>query len=151
MLASSQHPPVLVAVAQHVARLPGQPADRESRDPRHELALEVAGQALLPANGSGFGVESWWLQIGIELGIFGLFLYLALSLEAVRLGWRAFREAEDSFLELFALGAVAAFGGLTVYGITLPAWGYVAGPYLATLVIGLAIFHVRRADRLLRS
>ncbi len=120
----------------------------------HPLGIGIGkvGRAFLRfiGIGTGFGVESWFLQIGIELGILGLALYLGVSAEAARLAWKAFRRARDPFLETFALGAMASFVGLTVYGITLPAWGYVAGPYLATLVIALAVFHVPRADALAR-
>ncbi len=121
----------------------------------HPLGIGIGkvGRAFLKfiGIGTGFGVESWFLQVGIELGILGLALYCLLSLEAVRLGWRSFRNARDPFLEAFALGALSAFAGLTIYGITLPAWGYVAGPYLATLVIALGVFHVPRADAMARG
>ena len=119
----------------------------------HPLGIGIGkvGRAFLRfiGIGTGFGVESWFLQIGIELGLLGLALYVGVSLEAIRLAWRAFRRARDPFLETFALGAMASFAGLTIYGITLPAWGYVAGPYLATLVVALAVFHVPRADAML--
>ncbi|MFN7951858.1 MAG: O-antigen ligase family protein [bacterium] len=121
----------------------------------HPLGIGIGkvGRAFLRfiGIGTGFGVESWFLQIGIELGILGLALYVGLSAEAARLAWKAFRRARDPFLETFALGAMASWVGLTIYGITLPAWGYVAGPYLATLVIALAVFHVPRADALAAS
>ena len=98
----------------------------------------------------GFVAESWYLQVGNEMGILGLGLFLWITFSFISLGMRTYRRITDDFLRRFTLGVVAAYIGMSVFGIFLHVWSCLFIPTLMHVLIGIVIFHVEAIDQDLR-
>jgi O-antigen ligase len=59
-----------------------------------------------------------YLNLLLETGLVGLAAFLALLCGCLRVGWRLYRTAETPFVEMFALGWLGYFLGMTLGGLT---------------------------------
>ena len=94
----------------------------------------------------GFVSESWYLQIGNEMGIPALVLFLTITFLFIYMGFKTYRAVSDEFLKRFALGATTAYIGMALFGVFLHVWTCKIVPEFAHLFMGIVIFHVRRID-----
>lgn len=124
-------------------------ADPSSR--AHLNALEE-GARRLASHPHGYGVgnsgyaaarfgaplqatESTYLELGVDVGVVGLALWLAFS-AAVFVGlFRRAREDPDAFRRRVAAGVFAALAALSAIGLLSPVWGF---PWTAIVVWWLA-------------
>lgn len=81
--------------------------------------------------------ENWYLQIGIELGVVGLILYLGtITLVAYRL-LVYYRLDRDVFRRALTFGMLAGLVGLSFVGQFLHVWGYLSLSIPFWLLMGL--------------
>lgn len=94
----------------------------------------------------GFVSESWYLQIGNEMGFPALILFTGITFLFIWMGFRTYRSVSDEFLKRFTLGATTAYIGMSLFGIFLHVWSCKVVPEFCHLFMGIVIFHVRRID-----
>lgn len=86
-----------------------------------------------------FATESWYLQLGTEIGIFGIFLYSIVILAATIAPLLAAAKVKDSWLRALALGAGGGGMGFLLVGLVLHVW---EAPVIAAvfwLLVGIAV------------
>lgn len=88
---------------------------------------------------SSFATESWYLQLGTETGIPGLFLYSLAILGAVVTPLLAYPKVRDPWLRTLTLGTGGAAIGFLLVGLVLHVW---EAPIIAAvfwLLVGIAV------------
>lgn len=86
-----------------------------------------------------FATESWYLQLGTETGILGIFLYSLVILGATVAPLLASMKLKDPWLRALALGAGGAGIGYLLVGLVLHVW---EAPVIAAvfwLLVGIAV------------
>lgn len=86
-----------------------------------------------------FAAESWYLQLGTEIGILGIFLYSLVILAATVGPLLASLKVKDPWLRALALGAGGGGLGFLLVGLVLHVW---EAPVIAAvfwLLVGIAV------------
>jgi O-antigen ligase len=98
------------------------------------------GLATGGATGQRFNVvgsvtaESWYFQVGVELGVLGLVLFCALLYQVMAALWRGARLGSPA-----AIAALCVMSGLAFSSLVLHAFGDMPTSYSAWLLAGLAL------------
>ena len=83
--------------------------------------------------------ESWYLQIGTEMGIFGMAVYLALVALAMVLPLREFFRVRDRWLKVLTLSVATSAGAMLVLGQVLHSWENTPLSMIFWLFAGIAV------------
>jgi hypothetical protein len=73
---------------------------------------------------TGKDAHNQYLKMLTETGVLGLLIYLVLYLQALRSGWRLYRDSEEELLKAFGFGFVCAVIGSMVANIFGDRWSY---------------------------
>jgi O-antigen ligase len=89
-----------------------------------------------------------YLQIGAELGLLGVGLYLWILGAFFQTGLRALRHREGGFRQLVLLGSLAGVAGQVVDALSNPAWRFADVSFLfwLTLGLGMAVARTLRSE-----
>jgi hypothetical protein len=88
-----------------------------------------------------------YLQIGAELGVLGLALYLWVLGAFFHTGLRALRQREGGFRKLVLLGCLAGVAGQMLDALSNPAWRYADVSFLFWLMLGIGMVAARIPHR----
>ncbi|HZQ49658.1 MAG TPA: O-antigen ligase family protein [Candidatus Dormibacteraeota bacterium] len=83
--------------------------------------------------------ESWYLQIGTEMGIFGMAVYLTLVALALVLPLREFFRVRDRWLKVLTLSVAMTAGAMLVLGQFLHSWENTPLSMVFWLFAGIAV------------
>lgn len=83
--------------------------------------------------------ESWYLQIALEFGVFGLIVFLAIIGLLFKELYLIYRKSTDPFLQYFSLGFLGSLVGLSVQNIFLHTWADTATAYTFWIFVGLMV------------
>ncbi|HEV3233694.1 MAG TPA: hypothetical protein VG329_04015 [Candidatus Dormibacteraeota bacterium] len=92
----------------------------------------LASQRLSDA--ASITAESWYFQVGLEIGVLGMLLFIALLWLCLAELWRRTRESNP-----LAMEAMVAAAGLSVVGVVLRVYGDQVVSYSLWTLIGLAL------------
>lgn len=81
--------------------------------------------------------ENWYLQIGLELGILGLLIYIGIIIEFFRQLWIKLKTVTKNIDKKIALSALIGFVGLSVYGLFLHVWSDISTTFVSWFLMGL--------------
>jgi hypothetical protein len=98
------------------------------------------GTVAKPLEGHSVSADTQYNFVLDELGIFGLILWVALSLNVIALAARGLRRIADSELRVYLSAAFASFIAFTIIGVSGPTMGSAAfGPYF-WFAVGMAAY-----------
>jgi O-antigen ligase len=80
-----------------------------------------------------------FLQLGAELGIPGLALFLGIYAAFLATAWRALRPMRAGFRQAVLIGAVAGTAGQLVSGVGSPAWEFAECSLFFWVILGLGM------------
>lgn len=114
-------------------------ADTRWARERSDLCVFVAGQQVQPFASErqchcAFLPENWYLQVGIELGILGFLLFIALTFVVLEELLIRGKESTPSSLRVFLI-----FLGVSIGSLFLHAWEDAAVAYTVWMMAGIAL------------
>lgn len=101
-------------------------------------ASRYAEDALIP--------ESWYLQIGSELGILGLIIFLAILIVVAKYLFDIFKKSKDLLYKSLGLGLLGALMAISVSSLFLHTWADTATVYPFWILFGLLVSQVDNSD-----
>ncbi len=111
---------------------------------KHPLGYGIGSSGAIGVrNGTGLGAESAYLPVGVELGFFGLLLYLIAFLGALFVTWRAYRARGSSLERAVYLGMTVAWIFMLIDGVVTEVTLNFFVMYLLWWMTGAAITHTR--------
>jgi hypothetical protein len=89
--------------------------------------------------GAGITNESWYLQIGTEMGIFGMVVYLGLVLAVMLIALRQFFKVHDFWLRVLTLTVATTACTMLILGNFLHAWENTPLSIIFWIFAGIAV------------
>jgi len=122
-------------------------ADTSWAKTRQDLCVFVGGIKTQPVSRDchcPFIPENWYLQIGVETGVLGLILYLALTLLVLYRAYAATRKSasQSALHQAFVWTAFLAFAGTALTALFLHAWEDAAVAYMGWVLLAVAVHSV---------
>ena len=96
--------------------------------------------------GEGLTNESWYLQLGTEMGVWTMVLYFALVAAAGLFAAWQYIKVRDYWLRVLCLTVAATCGGMLVLGNFLHSWENTAQAMAIWLLVGI-VWRARELDQ----
>lgn len=90
--------------------------------------------------------ENWYLQIGTELGVLGLVIFVAILVVGGKYLFDILKKSEDSFYKSLGLGLLGALVAISVSSLFLHTWADTATVYPFWILFGLLVSQVDNSD-----
>ncbi|MDO8614718.1 MAG: hypothetical protein Q7T33_03140 [Dehalococcoidia bacterium] len=109
------------------------------------LGLGNGSHVSILANNVGTGsvpawaTETWYLQLGLEMGVAAIFLFCAILLGVTAAGLIASFHVRDQWLRALTLGVAGAGTGFILVGVFHPVWAAVQVAYIFWIFAGISV------------